>query len=254
MSNDICEVDGCDRPRYAAKAICEPHYRRLLRTGSVNADVAIGEHRSRQACSADECSREATERGLCHGHYLRVIRSGDVQTERPLSRRVNNVCAVDGCDREATRRQLCRTHANRKRKYGDVQAAKPIREVAGDGFLSHGYRLVPVPEHLRHLTNGVTPYAEHRLVMATLLGRSLTSEESVHHVNGDRSDNRVEGPLRNFRSGNLELWSGSQPSGQRVLDKVAWAIETLERYAPSALAVQMPLFPEASTGGTGKLK
>lgn len=34
---------------------------------------------------------------------------------------------------------------------------------------------------------------------------------------------------------NLELWSVSQPSGQRVADKVAWAKEILALYEPDAL-------------------
>jgi hypothetical protein len=73
--------------------------------------------------------------------------------------------------------------------------------------------------------------------MERLLGRPLVKGETVHHVNGDRSDNSTDGPLDGrYRSGNLELWSSWQPAGQKVSDKIEYAVGLLGRYAPHLLA------------------
>lgn len=80
---------------------------------------------------------------------------------------------------------------------------------------------------------------EHRLVMEQMIGRPLVGDENVHHVNGDRADNRPS---------NLELWGTAQPPGQRVEDKVAFAVEILQRYSPHLLASSIEQgYPEAIT-------
>ena len=85
-----------------------------------------------------------------------------------------------------------------------------------------GYVMLRIPDHPRAGTSGYV--FEHILVMERVLGRYVLPDESVHHRNGVRHDNRAE---------NLELWVRPQPNGIRVQDAVAWAREILDRYGAS---------------------
>ena len=214
-----CSEAGCPAPVYA-RGHCSRHYRQLLRHGAVLPDPAP------TSCAVETCDRRAVTRGWCHGHYLRWARHGDVRAEEPLARPVRDECALEECTRGAHSAGLCRSHARRRRLYGDPRAGRAARIRTGDGSLSHGYWVVPVTPHDVHLVPfGRAKELEHRLVMARALGRPLADDETVHHRNGDRLDNRLD---------NLELWSTAQPRGQRVEDKLAFAYELLRRYDPEA--------------------
>lgn len=222
-----CQGPACDRDRYA-RGWCEMHYRRWLRTG----EVERAGHPT--TCSVDGCERDAKSRGWCHAHYLRWYRDGELTDHVPL--RVSaeeRSCRVAGCGRPIQARDLCGSHYQRWRQRGAVdeevaigRLPQPPRARTSSGWVSGGYRYVPVDESEQHLTDGAPYAAEHRLVMARHLGRPLRRDENVHHRNGDRRDNRLP---------NLELWSVSQPSGQRIEDKVRFAVDILQRYSPELL-------------------
>lgn len=77
--------------------------------------------------------------------------------------------------------------------------SRGFSRVLGNRYLTDdGYAVIRTETGVRH---------EHRVVMESILGRALVRGESVHHKNGNRSDNRAE---------NLELWIGPMKAGVRA--------------------------------------
>lgn len=81
------------------------------------------------------------------------------------------------------------------------------RFAGGHVRLSNGYMGVKGDDSDpldRPMMSGTGYVAEHRYVMAHALGRPLSRSETVHHINGDRDDNRLE---------NLQLRQGAHGKG-----------------------------------------
>lgn len=75
-------------------------------------------------------------------------------------------------------------------KYSMVKKGKLPNNYKGSS-ITEGYRIIYMPNH-PFAFNKKRYVREHRLVIEKHIGRYLTEKEAVHHINGNRLDNRIE--------------------------------------------------------------
>ena len=226
----MCDFDGCTNAKSGAKDLCVGHWRQH------KAGKPLRPLRPRHArvgsCDGPECDKDVKETvngiGYCSGHGFQA-RMGRELTIIDRTNLKGGPCVVPKCTKTAlTKDGVCRPH-DRLRREGDPNwqlYVVPNKAPNGAGHTdANGYRIIQHKGRKR---------LEHSVKMEELLERELDGEENVHHRNGNRADNRTDGPLRlvngKLQSGNLELWSTKQPAGQEIGPKLEWAEELQEEY------------------------
>ena len=221
-----CEVVDCEEMGYVG-GLCKLHYNRAYRGVPLNTPKGKRHEFVRRAkrpedglCTLEGCDRPHVALGYCRLHYDRA--KVGIPLTRPLRQTTKQPCAVKGCERKVRRNGMCAMH-NARKKNGlplEYEGRLPTTNQHPIGYRRHagkGYWHIKTEEGWMF---------EHRHVMEVHLGRKLLKTERVHHKNGERGDNRLS---------NLELWSSDHPAGQRVEDKIQWAVDFLKFYAPSTL-------------------
>jgi len=166
-----------------------------------------------------------TNRG-CRCEPCKLAKSSRGKAEyakRPKKSKAGQTCLNPDCLGIITRKDWCTKHYHENRMSQPGYTDRVSKAIVVGKPAIDGYKYVMYFDPSRGKRVGKL---HHRWVMEEHLGRKLERSENVHHINGDRADNRLE---------NLELWNTYQPAGQRVEDKIAWAEHILNLYAPHKL-------------------
>lgn len=112
------------------------------------------------------------------------------------------ICKVNGCTKSAHykdwgKKGYCANHIALLRRNGKPEFIKPKR-LNGEGTVAYGYKIVTIKGK---------QMPEHRYLMEQHLGRKLKPHplEVIHHLNGNKLDNRLENLILTNQSDHLHI-------------------------------------------------
>lgn len=175
-------------------------------------------------CKVNDCDNIQLSKGYCGKHYQRFSKYGNAEEPshkngRPLTGIFFN-CEV--CSKQIYRRiseirksknRFCSKECAYKKMKGELKKVIPIEKrhwrINRKGYLETTIRRIRI--------------LQHRWFMEKHLGRKLSNKEFVHHINGVKTDNRIDN-LIVLDSGLHSKEHKSTVKENKILKQLLWNI------------------------------